>query len=95
LLVLLGAALAVAAVRGLDGIGELALYSAPLCLMVALLVSDRFVGEEWIAARTCPARVPRPRRRSQRWARRHEPARVSLLERRADRLRGPPLFARA
>lgn len=90
LLVLTVAALAVAALQGLTGLTDLALYAAPLFLIVALLLGGRFVGEEWIEARVHRARrvrraAPRPR-----WGHRRDHALASLLERSACRLRGPP-----
>lgn len=88
LLVLTVAALAVAALQGLTGVTDLALYSAPLFLIVALLLGGRFFGEEWIEARVRAA--PAVRRIRQRWGHARERALASLLEHSACRLRGPP-----
>lgn len=90
LLVLTVAALSVAALEGLTGVTELALYSAPLFLIVALLLGGRFVGEEWIEARVRMARPGRRIGRRRRWGHRRDRALASQLERSARRLRGPP-----
>ena len=90
LLALLGcAAIAVAAMQGLTGVSELALYAAPFLLLLGLLLSGRFIGEEAILARRVRAAVrlrPLPRR----WAALPERPLVSLLERSARSERGPP-----
>jgi hypothetical protein len=90
LLVLGAAAAAVAVLQGVTGLTDLALSSAPLFLIVALLLGGRFVGEDrilarWHAARPRPARAP-----ARRWARGRERALRSRLERVATTLRGPP-----
>jgi hypothetical protein len=89
LLVLGLAALAVAALQGLTGVTDLALYSAPLFLIVGLLLGGRFVGEEWIEARVRTEPAGRQIAR-QTWGRRREHALTALLERGATTLRGPP-----
>src|SRR3954451_2810803 len=62
LLAVLGcAALVVAAAQGVTGVSELGLYAAPFLVVVGLLLSGRFIGEEVILARRAPAAVPRPR----------------------------------
>jgi F0F1-type ATP synthase assembly protein I len=89
LLVLTVAALAVAALQGLTGLTDLALYSAPLFLIVALLLGGRFFGEEWIEARVRATGAVR-RVRQRRWGHARDRALASLLERGACQLRGPP-----
>jgi hypothetical protein len=89
LLVLAAVAALVALLQGLTGVTDLALYTAPLLLVVTLLLGGRFVGEDWIAAR----RRVRPRRvrpAARRWSRARDRALASLLERGATQLRGPP-----
>jgi hypothetical protein len=93
LLVLTAAALAVAALQGLTGLTDLALYSAPLFLIVALLLGGRFVGEEWIEARALTARPARRSVHRRRWGHSRDRALASLLERSACRRRGPPAAA--
>ena len=57
LLLCLGcAALALAAVQGLTGIQELVFYAGPFLLLIGLLLSGRFPGEEAILARRPVAR---------------------------------------
>ena len=57
LLVLLGcAALALAAVQGLTGMQELVFYGGPFLLLIGLLLSGRFIGEDAILARHAAAR---------------------------------------
>jgi hypothetical protein len=90
LLVLTVAALAVAALQGLTGLTDLTLYSAPLFLIVALLLGGRFVGEDWIEARVRRAQPARRAARRPRWGHGRDRALASLLERSACRLRGPP-----
>jgi hypothetical protein len=91
LLALLGCvALGVAAMQGLTGVSELALYAAPFLLLLGLLLSGRFIGEEAILAlrgRRAPAR-PRPLPR--RWIALPERALASLLGRSVRLGRGPP-----
>src|SRR3954447_6910974 len=93
LLVLLGcAALAIAAVQGLTGMQELVFYAGPFLLLIGLLLSGRFIGEDAILAR--PAAAPaRPRPLSGRWLRVRERPLASLLERSTRHLRGPPVQA--
>jgi hypothetical protein len=95
LLLLLGfAALVVAAVQGLTGVTELVFYAGPFLLVVGLLLSGRFIGEEAILARrVVAARLPRPARR--RWSPVRERPLTSLLERSTRQLRGPPAPALA
>jgi hypothetical protein len=95
LLTLLGcAALAVAAAQGLTGVSELALYAAPFLLLLGLLLSGRFVGEEAILARRVAA-APRLRPLPRRWPSRRQRALVSLLERSPRLERGPPVVIAA
>jgi hypothetical protein len=94
LLVLGCAALVVAAAQGLTGVSELALYASPFLLLLGLLLSGRFVGEEAILARRlrpAPRVRPLPRRRPA-W---RERALVSLLERSPRLERGPPVVIAA
>jgi hypothetical protein len=91
LLALLGCvALVLAAMQGLTGVSELALYAAPFLLLLGLLLSGRFVGEGAILAlrarRVAPRRRPLPRR----WAALPERPLASLLERSVGLERGPP-----
>jgi hypothetical protein len=92
LLVMLGlAALLIAIVQGVSGVSELAFYAGPFLLVLGLLLSGRFIGEDAILARRAPkpARRLRPARR--RWAAERERAFASLLERSPRLLRGPPV----
>jgi hypothetical protein len=90
LLVLLGcAAIVVAAAQGITGFSELALYAAPFLLLLGLLLSGRFIGEEVILARRAVA-TPRLRPLARRWPSWRERALVSLLERSPRLGRGPP-----
>jgi hypothetical protein len=89
LLCLALAATLIAAAQGLTGILDLALYAAPALLLLGLLLSGCFVGEERILARR-RLQVPRRRPAARRWPRTRERALASLLERSAARLRGPP-----
>jgi hypothetical protein len=93
LLVILGcAALALAALQGLTGVQELVLYSGPFLLVIGLLLSGKFIGEDAILARrTQPVRTPRPLAR--RWSPVRERPLASLLERSTRQLRGPPYAA--
>jgi hypothetical protein len=85
-----------AAVQLATGVDELTLYAAPLLLLAALLLSGTFVGEEWIAARRRRTAAPAPRRAvARRWTRARERALMSLLDRGAHTLRGPPAVAAA
>lgn len=90
LLLLLGfAAVVIAAVQGLTGVTELAFYAGPFLLVLGLLLSGRFIGEDAILARRVAATpLPRPARR--RWTARRERPVTSLLERSTRLLRGPP-----
>jgi hypothetical protein len=93
LLLLLGAAaLAIAGIQGLTGTYELALYAAPFLLLVGLLLSGRFIGEDAILGRRRVAAV-RLRPLARRWSAVRERPLASLLERGARRLRGPPSHA--
>jgi hypothetical protein len=90
LLLLLGfAALLVAALQGLTGVTELAFYAGPFLLVLGLLLSGRFIGEEAILARRV-AQAPRLRPAKRRWPSRRERALTSLLERSTLGMRGPP-----
>jgi hypothetical protein len=91
LLVLLGcAALALAAVQGLTGMQELVFYAGPCLLLIGLLLSGRFIGEDAILAR-CPQPLVRPRPLA--WSPVRERPLASLLERSTRQLRGPPVLA--
>jgi len=93
LLVGLGcAALALMALQGLTGMQELVFYAGPFLLLIGLLLSGRFIGEEAILARRAvsPAR-PRPARRH--WSPVRERPLASSLERGTRQLRGPPVQA--
>ncbi|WP_156027930.1 hypothetical protein [Candidatus Solirubrobacter pratensis] len=95
LLILLGfAALLVAGVQGLTGVTELAFYAGPFLLVLGLLLSGRFIGEQAILAR-CAKRAPARRRRParRRWPAVRQRALASLLERSTSLLRGPPAHA--
>jgi hypothetical protein len=90
LLILGVAAAAVALLQGLSGVTDLALYCAPLLLVVGLLLGGRFVGEErilerWAATRPRKRIVARPA-----WPRGRERALTSLLATAVCALRGPP-----
>jgi hypothetical protein len=94
-LVLGVAAVAVALLQGLSGITDLALYCAPLFLVVGLLLGGRFVGEERILARWAAA-LPRRRTRTlPAWPQGRDRALSTLLEHAACTLRGPPAGAAA
>jgi hypothetical protein len=84
------AALAVAILQGVTGVVELALYVAPALLLLALLVSGRYIGEERLLAHY---RKARPRRRlalAPRCPVGRERALTSLLARAPRSRRGPP-----
>jgi hypothetical protein len=85
------AALALAALQGLTGMQELAFYAGPVLLVLGLLLSGRFIGEDAILARR--AAPPRRRLVSRRWRPVLEHALASLLERSTRQLRGPPAAA--
>src|SRR5215217_7784996 len=93
LLVLLGcAASALMALQGLTGMQELVFYAGPFLLLIGLLLSGRFIGEEAILARhATPAPKPRPLAKRCSPVRERTPA--SLLERSTRQLRGPPVQA--
>ena len=82
------AALALSAVQGLTGMEDLVFYAGPFLLLLGLLLSGRFIGEEAILARR-PS-PPRPRPAARRWTPVLEHALASLLERSTRQLRGPP-----
>jgi hypothetical protein len=91
LLALLGCvALVVAAAQGVTGVSQLALYAAPFLLLLGLLLSGRFIGEEAILARRVRASGPRPRPLPRRWAALPERPLAALLERGPRLERGPP-----
>jgi hypothetical protein len=93
LLVFLGcAALAVAAVQGLTGMQELVFYAGPFLLLIGLLLSGRFIGEDAILARRT-AVVVRLRPLRKHWSPVLERPLGSLLERSTRQLRGPPVAA--
>jgi hypothetical protein len=93
LLVLLGcASLALAAVQGLTGMQELVFYAGPFLLLIGLLLSGRFIGEDAILARRPQAPV-RLRPLAKRWSPVLERPLASLLERSTRQLRGPPVLA--
>ena len=95
LLALLGcAALVVAAAQGVTGVSQLALYAGPFLVLLGLLLSGRFIGEERILARRA-APAPRPRAARASWAWLRELPCASLLERSPRLLRGPPAPAAA
>jgi hypothetical protein len=93
LLLLLGcAALALAAVQGLTGMTELVFYAGPFLLVIGLLLSGRFIGEEATHARQATAQ-PKLRPPAKRWSPVRERPLASLLERSTRQLRGPPVQA--
>jgi hypothetical protein len=93
LLVLLGcAALALAAVQGLTGMQELVFYAGPFLLLIGLLLSGRFIGEDAILARRMSTPV-RLRPLLKRWSLVLERPLASLLQRSTRQLRGPPVSA--
>jgi hypothetical protein len=83
------AALALAAVQGLTGMQELVFYGGPFLLLIGLLLSGRFIGEDAILARRRPVLV-RLRPPARRWTPVLERTLASLLERSTRQLRGPP-----
>lgn len=88
------AAVLVVVAQGMLGAADLALYAMPTLLIVAMLLSGRFVGEERILARwrrSAPVRAARPVRT--RWRGLPERAFVSLFERSVQLERGPPAVA--
>ncbi len=95
LLLLLGsAAVAIAAAQGLAGLGDLAFYAAPFLIVLGLLLSGRFIGEQAILARRRPAPA-RLRPVRARWSLVRERPLASLLERSTRLLRGPPALPSA
>jgi hypothetical protein len=87
-------AVLVVVIQGLTGASELALYATPCLVLVGLLVSGRFIGEERILDRWGRAgfvRAARPLRL--RWRGVQERPLASLLERSVDIERGPPALA--
>lgn len=93
LLLFLGcAALALAAVQGLTGMQELVFYAGPFLLLIGLLLSGHFIGEDAILARRAAA--PRLRPAARRWSPVLERSLASLLQRGTQQLRGPPAAAR-
>ena len=89
LLAVLGCvALAVMAMQGLTGVSQLALYAAPFLLLLGLLLSGRFIGEERILA--AYRSLPRARRVAASWPRLQSLPLSSALERAPWSLRGPP-----
>jgi hypothetical protein len=94
LLVLLGcAALALTAVQGLTGMQEVVFYGGPFLLLIGLLLSGRFIGEEAILARRRPLPAPKLRPHARRWSPVRGRPLASLLERSTRQLRGPPVTA--
>jgi hypothetical protein len=90
LLALLGCvALGVAAAQGVTGVSQLALYAAPFLLLLGLLLSGRFIGEEAILARRVRATAPRLRPHVRGTALPERPL-AALLERGPRLERGPP-----
>jgi hypothetical protein len=93
LLVGLGcAASALMALQGLTGMQELVFYAGPFLLLIGLLLSGRFIGEEAILARRATP-APKPRPLAKRWSPVRERPLASLLERSTRQLRGPPVQA--
>ena len=91
LLALLGcAALVVAAAQGVTGVSQLALFAGPFLVLLGLLLSGRFIGEEAVLARRVRTAAPRPRPLRRRWAALPERPFASLLERGSRLERGPP-----
>ena len=93
LLLILGcAALALTALQGLTGMQELVFYGGPFLLLIGLLLSGRFIGEEAILARHATS-APKLRPLAKRWSPVRERSLGSLLERSTRQLRGPPVQA--
>jgi hypothetical protein len=79
--------------QAVTGLGELALSLTPLFLVVALLLSGRYLGEERIV-RHWRSIAPPPRRRTRAgWAPVPTVALASIFERSSLRRRGPPAWA--
>ena len=95
LLLLLGsAALLIAVAQGVSGLGDLAFFAGPFLILLGLLLSGRFIGEEAILARRRPAPA-RLRPVRARWSLVRERPLASLLERSTRLLRGPPALPSA
>ena len=93
---LTGLALLAVVAQGLSGVAELCLYLAPLFVVVALLLSGRYVADARIAERwrrAAPARRPRRVRGRGRAVAMAVPR--SRLERDPHPQRGPPALAGA
>jgi hypothetical protein len=90
LLFLAAVAALVAVAQALTGDTQLVLYAGPV-----LLLSDRFVGEEWIVARRTAALPRRRMALRRRWSRDRDRALTSLLGRSPRLLRGPPALLAA
>jgi hypothetical protein len=89
------AAIAVAILQGVTGVAGLALYLAPALLLLALLITGRYIGEERLIA---GYRKARPRRRpalAPSWPMGRERALTSLLSRAPQSRRGPPALRTA
>lgn len=95
LLLIAAAAAAAALLQGMTGLTELALYAAPLVLVVGLLLGGRFIGEERILARWGAMRRRPMRTVAVRWDRRREVALVSLIACLSHPRRGPPAMTAA
>jgi hypothetical protein len=79
--------------QAVTGHGELALALTPLFLVVALLLSGRYLGEERIV-RHWRSVAPPPRRRARpRWAPVPALPLASIFARSSLRRRGPPAWA--
>lgn len=92
LVVLTALALASSLVQAITGIEELVLHLTPLFLVVALLLSGHYVGQERLIAALqayrAPAQRPLPARRPVR----RERSLASSLERTPRSPRGPPVL---
>jgi hypothetical protein len=87
-------AVLVLVIQGLTGASDLALFAMPFLILVGLLVSGRFIGEERILDRWGRARFVRAARRPRlRWQGVEERPLASLLERSVPIERGPPALA--
>jgi hypothetical protein len=84
------AAVAAGAAQVVLGSPELALTFAPLLVIVGLLVSGRYLGEERILARLAAPVRRRRRSAAARWRAAAERPRTSLLVRSPRSERGPP-----
>jgi len=75
------------------GTATLVLYVAPCLLIVALLLCERYPGEDSIVRRRLALAASRAsRRRAARWPRDRERPLASLLDRTPRHDRGPPLL---